>query len=502
MRPGEEMKERAPLEMSPAEFREAGHKLVERIARFLEELPQMPVTPNESPAEVRALLGGALPQAGAPAARLLDEAAELLIRHSLFNGHPRFWAYITSSAAPIGALADLLASAVNTNLGGWDLAPIATEIELETVRWIAELIGYPKDCGGILVSGGNMANMVAFLAARHAKADWDLRKKGLEGRALRVYATSETHAWLEKAADIAGLGTEAIHWVPSDASQRMQLSALEQAVREDRGQGALPILAVGTAGTVSTGAVDPLERMARFCREEGLWFHVDGAYGGFAAALPDASADLKALSLADSVAVDPHKWLYAPLEAGCTLVRDAKALKDTFSYSPPYYQYMNREEPPVNFHEYGPQNSRGFRALKVWLGLKHAGREGYVAMIGDNCRLARELHELVAREAELEPLTYALSISTFRYVPRDLRGDASAETYLNDLNSELTRKVRATGTAYVSNAIVNGKFALRACIVNFRTTRADIETLPPLAASLGRELDAEMRPRARAAQGS
>jgi glutamate/tyrosine decarboxylase-like PLP-dependent enzyme len=489
----------AALEMSPEEFREAGNRLVEKIAGFLSTLPERPVSPNESPKAVRRLIGGPLPAKGEPAARLLDEAAELLFSHSLFNGHPRFWAYITSSAAPIGALGDLLAGAVNPNIGGWDLAPIATEIELETVRWIAELIGYPTTCGGILVSGGNMANFVAFLAARRARAGWDVRKEGLGSHRMTLYASVETHTWVQKAADLFGLGTDAIRWIGVDAELRMDVAALEAAIRKDRADGAQPFLLVGTAGSVSTGAIDPLPELARVAKEHGLWFHVDGAYGGFAAALPDAPADLKALSLADSIAIDPHKWLYAPLEAGCTLVRDPEALTDAFSYSPSYYRYSaNQEEEPVNFHERGPQNSRGFRALKVWLGLKQAGRDGYVTMIGDDIRLAHELFARAGEEEELETSTCSLSIATFRYVPADLRGDASAEKYLNDLNAELMKRIRASGAAWVSNALVDGKFLLRACVVNFRTTSADVASLPPLTVSLGREVDAEMRATLRA----
>jgi glutamate/tyrosine decarboxylase-like PLP-dependent enzyme len=280
-----------------------------------------------------------------------------------------------------------------------------------------------------------------------------------------------------------------------DEGLRMRMDELRRLVREDREKGEVPFMVVGTAGSVSTGAIDPLGEIAAFCREEGLWFHVDGAYGGFAAALPDAPADLAVIAEADSIAVDPHKWLYAPLEAGCALVRDPEALRAAFSYQPVYYQYSaKREEQPINYHEYGPQNTRGFRALKVWLGLAAAGRDGYVRMISDDIRLSNELAELVARTPGLENVTQALSITTYRYVPPGLPPGAESETYLNDLNGELMRRIRASGSAYVSNAVVHGKFALRACIVNFRTSREDIESLPELTVRLGREADAEMRP--------
>jgi aromatic-L-amino-acid/L-tryptophan decarboxylase len=253
---------------------------------------------------------------------------------------------------------------------------------------------------------------------------------------------------------------------------------------------------VGTAGSVGTGAVDPILALAAVCREERLWFHVDGAYGAPAAVLPDAPDDLKALGLADSLAVDPHKWLYAPLEAGCVLVRDPKRLPEAFGYTPTYYHFeTDGEEPPINFYEHGPQNSRGFRALKVWLGLRHAGRDGYARMIGDDCRLARLLFGAVEAHPELEALTVNLSITTFRYLPPELEsaGEA-AEQYLDSLNEAVLERLKTGGEMFVTNALVDGRFALRACIVNFRTTESDIREIPEIVAGVGRALDAELRP--------
>ena len=386
----------APLDLEPEAFRALGHALVDRIAGFLTELPERPVTPGEAPAQIRSALGNAsLPEDGRDPAELLDEAFDLLREHSLLNGHPRFWGYITSSAAPIGALGDLLAAAINPNIGSFGLGPMGTEIEAQTVRWIAELLGYPVDCGGLLVSGGNMANIVGFLAARHAKAP-EVRVAGVAStRPLRAYASAETHTWVQKAADLAGLGTDSIRWIATDNAQRMDLTALERAIEADRAAGDRPFLVVGTAGSVSTGAVDPLPAMADLCRRDDLWFHIDGAYGGFAVAAPGTPEDLGGLRDADSIAIDPHKWLYTPLEAGCVLVRDREALRDTFSYHPPYYHFDNPEDEPVNYYEYGPQNSRGFRALKVWLALRQAGRSGYARMIGDDIALAGELYRHV-----------------------------------------------------------------------------------------------------------
>jgi aromatic-L-amino-acid/L-tryptophan decarboxylase len=487
----------AALAMDAATFRAVGHQLVDQLAELLASVPERPVTRDESPSAVRDALGlsGPLPESGMEAGPLLERTAQLLFDHSLFNAHPRFFGYITASPAPIGMLGDLLAAAVNPNVGAWTLSPAATEIESQTVRWIAEFIGYPADCGGLLVSGGNMANFVCVLAARAASAGWDVREQGVAaGRRLRVYASSETHTWMQKAADLAGLGTAAIRWIPTDATLRMDVAALRRQIEQDAAAGDRPSIVVGTAGSVSTGAIDPLPQIGALCREHGVWFHVDGAYGGFAAAVPEAPDDLRGLGGADSVAVDPHKWLYAPLEAGCALVRDPERLRAAFAYHPPYYHWQERA---TNYVDYGPQNSRGFRALKVWLALRHAGAAAYRRMIADDIRLAKRMADAVARHAELEPGTQDLSITTFRYVPRDLRssvGQAPVEAHLDALNRELLDRLQRGGEAFVSNAVVGGRYLLRACIVNFHTTAADVDAVPDIVARLGRIVDAEMRP--------
>ena len=482
------------LAIDSEQFRASGHALVDRIADLLASLPGRPVTTAAPPARIRELLQAdrPLPDGGAEPAGLLSRATDLLFENSLFNGHPRFWGYVTSSAAPIGILGELLAAAVNPNVGAWPLSPMASEIEAQTIRWIAEMLGYPVDCGGLFVSGGNMANIVGFLAARQAKAGHDVRTAGLGGARLRAYCSKETHTWIQKAADISGIGTDAIRWI--DANDRMQidLPALRRQIQADLAAGDRPFLVVGTAGTVSTGAVDPLHQLAEICREFNLWFHVDGAYGALAAILPDAPSEFAGLGEADSIAVDPHKWLYAPLEAGCALVRDRQKLRDAFAYHPPYYHF---ETEAINYYDLGPQNSRGFRALKVWLALQQAGRDGYVQTISEDVRLAAELYRLIAEYPELEALTHNLSITTFRFVPQDLAlGSDDVERYLDRLNNELLTRLQNSGEAYISNAIVRGKFALRACIVNFRTTQTDIEALPPLVVRIGMETDIEIRP--------
>jgi glutamate/tyrosine decarboxylase-like PLP-dependent enzyme len=307
-------------------------------------------------------------------------------------------------------------------------------------------------------------------------------------------ASGETHTWVDKFADLSGIGTRAIRRIPTDADARIRPDALRRAIEGDLAANIVPALVVGTAGTVMTGAIDPLIEIAAICREHGVWFHADGAYGAPAAALPDAPEDLKALSLADSIAMDPHKWMYAPVEAGCALVRDSEALRRAFSFHPPYYRFEGSEEdPPLNFFEWGPQNSRAFRALKVWLGIRQAGREGIVGSIATDIALAERLHSNVQAHPELEAMTLGLSISTFRYVPptmRDAEGDAR-ESALDALNEEVLARLTAGGEAYLSNAMIGGRFALRACIVNFRTTAADVDALPEIVARVGRAVASE-----------
>jgi len=495
---------KAPVAMSAEEFAEAGHKLVDKIAKFLTDLPHKPVTTGEQPSQIRAILGNKkLPVNGAPAEALIDEAAELLFNHSLFNGHPNFFGYITSSAAPIGALGDLLAAAVNPNVGAYILSPVATEIERQTIQWLAQFIGFPPESSGVFVSGGNMANFIGFLAARKAKASWYIRKEGLNrqggesNKQLLIYCSKGTHTWIQKAADIFGLGTHAIRWIDMNKEQQMNVEKLDQQIAADLAQGYVPFLVAATAGSVSTGAVDPLSKIARVCKQYDLWFHVDGAYGAPAALLPELEDTFEGLNEADSVAIDPHKWLYAPLEAGCILVRNAQYLTDAFSFHPEYYNFNGTaEDPNINYYDYGLQNSRGFRALKVWLSIRQAGRDGYEKMIRHDIELAKKLFRLVAAEDELQAVSNNLSITTFRYIPKDLSADSIVEeSYLNALNEELLNRLQAGGKVFLSNAIIDQKYCLRVCIVNFRTSYENLKSLIKIVLEEGKKIHAQLRSR-------
>jgi len=486
----------APIDISPDRFRSAGHALVDRIADLLSGMRARKVTSGCPVSQIRELIDASarMPEEGTDFEAELLRMADLLMEHSLYNGHPKFLGYVTSSPAPVGMLSDLLAAAVNPNVGAWTLSPVATEIEAQTVRWIAELLGYPPDCGGLLVSGGNVANFVGVYTALRSVFPRDSGERTPERLArAALYASCETHTWIEKAADMFGLPRDAVRSVPVDSSRRLVVEALEAVLAADKAAGRIPVAVVGNAGTVSTGAVDPLPAMAELCRRHGVWFHVDGAYGGFAAAVRSAPEDIRGLALADSVAVDPHKWLYAPLEAGCALVRDRAKHRAAYSYHPPYYHFG---EEATNYVDYGPQNSRGFRALKVWMGLRQVGRRGYERLIGDDIALAGELHQRLSDDPAFEVHSLGLSIVTFRYLPEDCRGKeggADAEAYLNELNKAVQTRLELSGELFVSNAVIEGRYLLRACIVNFRTSSRDIAEIPGIIARHGGEADRELR---------
>jgi len=486
-----------PLEISKTDFQTIGYQLVDTIAQFFDTIKDKPVTPGESVSEVQSLVGTAsLPQHGTAAGDILVRAADLLLNHSLLNGHPKFLGYITSSPAPIGALADLLASAVNPNVGARILSPVATEIEKQTVKWLAEFIGLASGYGGLLVSGGNMANFTAFLAARTSKATSAIKDDGLySSPKLIVYCSKTTHTWIDKAATLFGHGAKSIRWITTDPDNKMDNEVLVATIKDDLKAGNQPFMVVGTAGDVSTGVTDDLAGIASICKTFNLWFHIDGAYGMPAAVVPEFKEIFRGMDEADSIALDPHKWLYSPLEAGCTLVKDPQHLIDAYSAHPAYYNFDNDDESlPQNFYEYGLQNSRGFRALKVWTTLQQVGRNGYVRMISDDIALSRLFFKLAKEHPELEPITQNLSITTLRYVPVDLTLElANKEKYLNALNETLLNKLQQGGEVFLSNAIVDEKYCLRGCIVNFRTSAKDVEEIVEIIVKHGRLIDQQMK---------
>lgn len=485
------------LNWDAARARGFAERIVDLWGDLLERLPELGVTGAWGEAEVREAVRHDVGDEPLPEEELLAYLRVVLDR-STYPGHPRFMAYISGAGTVPGAPADLLAAALNMNLGGWRLSPSATEIELQVVRFFADLFGLPEGAGGLMTSGGAMATFIALKVARDHRAGWDVRRGGVHGHpGLAVYASEEVHVVTDRGADMLGLGVDAVRHIAVDDRFRMDVDALREAIRRDVDAGDVrPIAVVASAGTVATGAVDPLEDIAEVCAEHGLWFHVDGAYGGPALLAADLRPLFGGIERADSVAFDPHKWLYVPHSAGCVVVRHADLLERSFITHPAYtIEDKERTGHGTDFGSLGPQFSRGFQALKVWVSLLAHGRAAYGRRISHDAELARYMGAVVEKRDDFELATpVSLSICCFRYMPPELRGNADAEGYLDALNERLMTAIQLDGRAYVSNAVLRGRFVLRACIVNFRTEAEDVETTLDVAAELGAKLDAELRP--------
>jgi glutamate/tyrosine decarboxylase-like PLP-dependent enzyme len=480
-----------------AKARQLGGEVVEIWGELLERLGSLPVGRRANAAEVRAAVTRPVPNEPLSMEELLATLRSIVLEHATYTGHPGFMAYITGASTVPGAAADLLAAAINQNVGGWRLSPAATEIELHLGRWFASRLGLPETAGGYVTSGGAMAAFMALKAARDARAGWSIRELGTRaGPPLTMYASGEVHDVNTRAADMLGLGRNAVRLVPFDEDYCMRVDALRDAVRRDIDEGNKPIAAIATAGTVATGSIDPIDEIANICEEFGLWLHVDGAYGGVAALTNSLRGLFRGIERADSVALDPHKWLYTPQSGGLLVMRDMQALADAFSIQPSYvFEDKKLTGRGVDMLTLGPQFSRGFHALKIWVSLLAHGWSAYERRIAHDVALAQYLFDRAGVHPELEPVgpRPQLSIACYRYVPAELRGDASAEAYLNKLNERLMAELQLGGRVFPSNAILNGRFAIRACIVNFRTEAVDIDALVAQSVSRGAQLHRELR---------
>lgn len=477
------------LMLDPEAFRALGYQAVDLAAAHLAGMREAPVFRPMPPAARLTLLEQPLPAKGAAPEEILGRFAADVLPYPMGNGHPRFFGWVNSPPAPMGILGELLAAAMGPSCAGGDHA--ASYLERCVVRWLMELVAFPTDGSmGLLVSGGSMASLTGLATARQQAAvddGWPVRERGLSGWGdhLIMYLSSEAHTTLYKAAELLGLGAESVRAIPVRPDCRMDMAALRAAIAADRAAGLRPFCVVGTAGTVSTGAIDPLDEIAELCARERLWFHVDGAYGAVGVLDPRVAVQYAGMERADSLALDPHKWLSVPVECGCALVRDGALLRDTFSMVP---AYLRTEEGKGFgglpwFSEYGFQQTRGFRALKLWMTLLHAGRDGLAAMIARQNSLAWELGELVAAAPDLELLSdVTLSICCFRYVPS---GRALDDAALDALNKQIMERVQAGGAAFLTQAMVRGRFALRANILHYATTREDIEALAAVVREIG-----------------
>jgi glutamate/tyrosine decarboxylase-like PLP-dependent enzyme len=463
------------LEFPAAEVREMGRAALDLVISYYESLDAgRPVMCPTTATHIRSRLDEPLPEEGAPFQEALTTLQDLVIEYSRHSAHPRFFGYVASPGTPVNAIGSLVGSALNINVTAWRSAPVGAEIERLTIRWLNEIVGYPTAAGGILVSGGSMANFAALAAARSAKAPGVVREGiAAAGPRLRLYVSEEGHFSVRKAAGMLGIGTTNVRTVPTNSRQQMDVDALARAIAADRAAGDVPFCVVASAGTVASGAVDPIAALSRFARSENLWLHVDGAYGGFAMLAPPARPLFAGITEADSIALDPHKWLYLPVGCGCVLYRDPAAVRAAFSENAEYTRVVGLEQDEAFvFWDYGPELSRRFRALDLWLLIKTAGARALGEAIQENIACAKYVEQLIHAAPDFEMLApVELSIFCFRYRPAGFTGDLDA------LNERVMLALQRGGSSYLSNARIGGKFALRGCVLNYRTTRRDMEIL-------------------------
>lgn len=466
----------------PAAFRKLGHESIDLVADYLANIRSTPVFRPMTPAERDRLREQRLPVEGTDGDIIIDEFARDILPFAMGNGHPRFFGWVNSPPAPIGILAEMLAAAQDPSCDVGDIASLY--LEQAVVGWLADIVGYdPQAAMGLLVSGGSVATLTGLAVARQHCAEtdgWDVRVDGLAGaggKRLLTYLTDQTHSSARKAIELLGLGSASVRVVSTDEMFRMDPDALARMVEQDRADGHRPFCVIGSAGTTNTGAVDEFDRLADIATEHDLWLHVDGAYGAVGALHPQLTSAYAGLSRADSLALDPHKWLSVPVECGCVIVRDRELMRRTFSLVPPY---LRTEEGkgvggPPSYAEYGIQQTRGFRALKVWMTLRHAGRRGLTDQVVRHVALARHLAAMVEATPALELVVRPqLSVVCFRYLPGDGDRDPVRVDAINEL---VEQRVQTEGTVFLTSTLLRDRFVLRASVLHYASTEDDLRAL-------------------------
>jgi len=466
--------DRRAWEWSADEIRRVGYQAIDLIAEHLTALPGRPVFQPFPSALADKYLESRPPKTGSSPDAILRTFAAEIAAYPFGNGHPRFFGWVNSPPVVIGVFADALAAAMNPSCAGGNHAAIY--VERQVTDWFRQMIGFPAGSMGLLVSGGSMAALTSLAVARHVKCGYDVRAQGVQRspRPLVFYKSREGHGCHQKAIELMGIGHSNLRTILHNEALEMVPEALDAAIREDVAAGRTPVAVVASAGTVNTGAIDPLDEIADVCARHGVWLHVDGAYGAPAILSRTYANRLAALARADSLALDPHKWLYVPVDAGLVLVRDADAMRSAFSLVPPYLRTDGQIAGVGGlpwFSEYGYQQTRGFRALKVWMSLKYYGLDGYRASIERDIALARRLAESVRAAPDFalfEP--QSLGIVCFRYVS-DTGKDGDA------LNKAILEKVQLGGEVFLSSTVIDDRFWLRACFVNPRTRESDVDQI-------------------------
>lgn len=477
------------LDLTDEEIRRLGNEAVKLISEYYGSIRDIPIYPGATSQQLRENLNERLPENGEDFSRLFEIFRDVIAPMSRHNGHPRFFGYISSPGTALTAFADLLASALNANVTSWRSAPGSTEIERITINWIKQILNYDENAVGLFTSGGSMANFAGLAAALFSKAPANLINDGaraLEKR-MRIYMSEEGHFSMTKAAGLLGLGRSSVQKIRVNQNFQIDIDDLVRKIEEDLSNGHQPFCVVANAGTVSTGAFDSLAEIAEIAKRYALWFHIDASYGGFAALAPSKKHLFEDISEADSISLDPHKWLYLPIDCGCVLYRDAATARAAFSHNAEYIRVVGENIEEFAFWDYTPELSRRFRALKVWMMLKGVGTKALGEAIEQNINCAKYLESLVETSRDFEMLApVELSIFCFRYVPPDLRKELltadldrteQINRELDALNERIMVKLQRDGSSYLSNAVAKGRFALRGCVINYRTTKKDMELL-------------------------
>jgi glutamate/tyrosine decarboxylase-like PLP-dependent enzyme len=453
--------------MDRDDFRAAGHRIVDQLADLLDSIEERPLRRPIEPAALHALFDEPVPENPSGMAELLDALDEKLLPYCTHVNHPGYFGLITPAPLPAGILADLLASGLNQNVGAWSIGPSAVALERRAVRWLCDLAGYPAGAGGNLTSGGMMANFIGLKLGRDAVSGDRAQVEGVSGR-WAAYTSEERHVSVDKAVDAIGWGREALRVLPTDDQFRLRVDALEEAIARDRRDGVRPGVIVGMAGSTNNGAVDDLAALRRIADREGMWLHFDAAYGGGMLLSRENQGTLAGLEAGDSITIDPHKWFYAPLDAGAILVRDESRLTRSFGLQPAYLtDPLDRANERYNYYVHGFEQSRRFRGLKVWMGLKRYGARQLGEWVDANVRQARRLHQLASEHPDFAPATWpTMSAICIRYA----RGDAR-------LHAEVAGRIEEQGKFWISTTELKGRAHFRINPVNWRTRMEHVEEL-------------------------
>ena len=459
--------------MDTAEFREISHYIVDLLADYFDTVEDRSLVPDVEPRFLEEIFSEPAPRDPTPAADVIREVEEKLLPYCTHVNHPGYFGLITPSPTPIGVLGDFLASALNQNIGAYSIGPAAVAIERQTVRWLMDLVGYDERAGGSLTSGGMMANFVGLKLARDRMSGDRAQHEGVRDR-WAVYVSEERHVSLDKAVDAIGIGREALRALPTDDQFRIRLDALEAAIEKDKENGTRPMCLIGLAGTTNTGAIDPLADLRRIASREDAWLHVDAAYGGGMLLSKKHPGLLEGIELADSVTMDPHKWFFAPLDAGALLVKDGARLTASFGIEPAYLkdaQDVNNER--FNYYVHSFEQSRRFRSLKVWMSFKRYGTAQIGRWIDANVAQAERLFELCEGELDFHAAVRpAMSAICIRYEPEGL-----GEQQLGELHQRAVQRIQRAGRFWISTTLLKGRTFFRINPVNFRTRLEHMDEL-------------------------